>query len=125
MTFYEKVKQLCIKNGTTPSAVAKSIGCVPSVASTWRNIKGLPRPNTIKAVADYFGVPVEYFYPDEVTIQDNHGVIGDSNSNITINNGTSSLGEYERELLSVVECLDFRRKSLLLLKAYELKEGKD
>ena len=121
MTFYEKLNSLCIQNGTSMTAVAVKLGFSRSLVTTWKNSKGLPRANTIKKIADYFGVPVSYFTDGSTTIHDNHGVIGDTHAPVTIHNG-SVLGEIEQELLSICGKLDMKRKNALLAKAYELLE---
>ena len=79
--------------------------------------------STVKKIADYFSVPVDYFYDTDidVTVHDNHGVIGDTHAPVTIHNG-SVLGEIEQELLSICGKLDTKRKAALLLKATELLE---
>ena len=120
MTFYEKVNALCLERGTSITAVAVELGYSQSAPTTWKNSKGLPRANTIKKVADYFGVPVSYFTDGSTTIHDNHGVIGDTHAPVTIHNGSESLGEIEQELLAICAKLDTKKKAALLLKATEL-----
>lgn len=65
MTFYEKLNHLCMRNGISITAVAVELGYSRSITTTWKNSKGMPRPNTIKKISDYFGVPVSYFYDNE------------------------------------------------------------
>ena len=122
MTFYEKVNALCLERGTSITAVATALGYSQSAPTTWKNSKGLPRANTIKKLSEYFGVPVSYFTDGSTTIHDNHGVIGDTHAPVTIHNGSESLGEMEKELLSICSKLDTKRKNALLAKAYELLE---
>ena len=131
MTFYEKLNGLCIKNGTSVTAVAVALGYSSSASTTWKNSKGMPRSSTVKKVADYFSVPVDYFYDVDVdidvTIQNNNGVVGDTHAPVTINNGAPSvaqLGDIEKELLSICGKLDMKRKNALLAKAYEILEEK-
>ena len=61
MTFYDKVTALCLDRGISITALATTLGYSQSAATTWKNSKGLPRANTIKKMADYFGVPISYF----------------------------------------------------------------
>lgn len=65
----ENIKHLCKKNGTSVSALEKSIGIGNGVIGKW--VPGIsPRVDTVKAVADYFGVTVDdLLNPDET--QDN------------------------------------------------------
>lgn len=129
MTFYEKLNGLCIQNGTSVTAVAVELGYSSSASTTWKNSKGMPRSSTVKKVADYFSVPVDYFYDVDVdvTIHNNNGVVGDTHAPVTINNGAAAdaqLGDIEKELLNICGKLDMKRKNALLAKAYELLEEK-
>lgn len=123
MTFYEKLNVLCIQKGTSVTAVAVNLGFSRSLVTTWKNSKGMPRSSTVKKIADYFSVPVDYFYDTDidVTVHDNHGVIGDTHAPVTIHNG-SVMGDIEQELLSICGKLDMKRKNALLARAFELLE---
>ena len=65
MNTYEKIKRLCEAEGFYISRISEKIN-VPvdkSAVSGWK--KGnKPKPNTLKAIAEYFGKPIEYFYDD-------------------------------------------------------------
>ncbi len=127
MTFYEKLQNLCIKNGTSATAVAIALGYSSSAATTWKNSKGMPRSSTVKKIADYFSVPVDYFYETtmDVTVHNNSGVVGNTHAPVTINNGISfdsHIGDIEKEILNICSQLDIKRKNALLSKAYELLE---
>lgn len=129
MSFYEKLNALCIKNGVSVTALAIALGYSSSAATTWKNSKGFPRSSTIKKIADYFSVPVEYFYNADIevqTVQDNHGIIGNTHAPVTINGSDApgGIGEIEREILSICSKLDTKRKAALLARAYELLEEK-
>ena len=59
--FYEKYMQLCHETGKRPYAVSKELGLSSSNVAQWQ--KGsTPRPQVLQRIADYFGVPVSYFY---------------------------------------------------------------
>lgn len=64
MSFYEKVCKLCRWGGVTPTALSIKLGMSRSAPTAWKNGK-VPRPDTIKKIADYFGVDVSYFYDDD------------------------------------------------------------
>lgn len=126
MTFYEKLNSLCVKNGTSVTAVAVALGYSSSASTTWKNSKGMPRSSTVKKVADYFSVPVDYFYDRsfDISVNTNNGVVGVAHDPI-INSGIPSdafIGDIEKELLSICGKLDMKRKNALLAKAYELLE---
>lgn len=56
MTFYEKIKLLCLEKGTSVTAIAAELGYSKSAATTWKKSKGLPRASTIKRMAEYFDI---------------------------------------------------------------------
>ena len=121
--FFEKINHLCALKGISITEFTKQIGASQSNVTSWK-AGSHPRSKTIKTAADFFGVPVSYF--DETTnqtINDNHGIIGNTHAPVTIN-GTAegALGDIEKELLSICSKLDMKRKNALLAKAYELLE---
>lgn len=62
MNTYERIKELCEKNGFSISSIGDKIpGLSINKASVtgWKN-GSVPRPDKIKAIADYFGVSYEY-----------------------------------------------------------------
>lgn len=63
--FYTKYKDLCDRHGVTPYGLAIQLGAKSnSIVDVWK--KGsTPRMPMLKAIADYFGVPVAYFLTDE------------------------------------------------------------
>ena len=65
MRFYDKVKALCVKNGIPITVLASELGMARSTTTNWKTMQTLPHITTIKKIADYFGVPPEYFL-DEV-----------------------------------------------------------
>lgn len=56
---YEKVKELCEKKNVSIYRVEKDLGFSASSIVKWKN--GVPAADKLKAVADYFNVPIEYF----------------------------------------------------------------
>lgn len=58
--FYKKFIDLCNSRGVSPTAVGAQIGVSKAAVSGWKN-GSLPRDPQLKRLADYFGVPVEYF----------------------------------------------------------------
>ena len=122
MDFYTKLIDLCKQKGVSRSKMADDIGISRSAPQGWAEKGAVPRFETIKKIADYFGVPVSYFNETtNQTIHDNHGIIGNPHAPVTIHNG-SVLGDIEQELLSICAQLDMKRKNALLARAYELLE---
>ena len=56
---YEKVKELCEKKNVSIYRVEKDLGFSASSIVKWKNT--VPAADKLKAVADYFNVPIEYF----------------------------------------------------------------
>lgn len=48
--------------GTTPNKVASALGYSNSICSVWKKSGNPPRPDKLKDIADYFNVPIDYFY---------------------------------------------------------------
>lgn len=59
MTFYERVKSLCEQQGISITKLIGELGFSKSAATTWKASTNLPRPGTIKKVADYFGMTTD------------------------------------------------------------------
>lgn len=126
MDFYTKLIELCKQKGVSRSKMADDIGISRSAPQGWAEKGAVPRFETIKKIADYFGVPVSYFSETtNQTIHDNHGIIGNTHAPVTINGAPElALGDIEKELISICGKLDMKRKNALLAKAYELLEEK-
>ena len=60
MDFYEKLKKICSEHGTTVSALEKTLGFSNASLS-----KGTPRADRLYKIAEYFDLPMEYFFSDE------------------------------------------------------------
>ena len=127
MTFYEKVQALCAEKGVSVTKLATSLGFSSSTPNNWQKMNGLPRSSTVKAVADYFGVSVDYLTSNDESVQiknvqDNHGIIGHTHAPVTINNGSDrKLSEQEIELLDIFNSLSVLDRAKLIVYASELK----
>lgn len=60
---FEKVQHLCKERGVSIWALEASIGAGNGTIGKWRNSS--PRLETIKKVADYFGVTVDELIDDK------------------------------------------------------------
>ena len=58
---YDKFEQLLQKRGVTAYKVAKETGIATATLSSWKNGEYVPKVDKLQILADYFGVPVEYF----------------------------------------------------------------
>ncbi len=122
MEFYNKVNELCKKEGISITTLAQRLELSNSTPTNWKKMTNPPRAENVKKVADYFGVPVSYFSEKtNQTIQDNHGVIGNTHAPITIINGSEKkLSEQELALLEIFGKLDIIKQAQLLAYAAEL-----
>lgn len=64
---YEKFNILLKKNGKRPIDVARSTGISTSTLSDWKKGRTTPKTDKIQKIADYFDVPISYFYGEEET----------------------------------------------------------
>lgn len=62
---YQKYATLRDKRGITDYRVAVETGIAKSTLSEWKRGRSTPKADKIKLLADYFNVPMEYFYSDE------------------------------------------------------------
>ena len=58
---YDKFEQLLQERGVTAYKVAKETGVATATLSSWKNGEYVPKVDKLQILADYFGVPVEYF----------------------------------------------------------------
>lgn len=129
MTMYEKIQILCKNQGFEISNLGDKIpgtSVTKGTISKWKT-GAVPRANTLKAIADFFGVSTDYLTSEnsvEVqTVQDNHGIIGHTHAPVTIINGSErKLSEQELELLHIFDKLDVVKKARLLVYASELEK---
>lgn len=57
---YENYKKILEEKGIKTSDVARGIGVSNAILSDWKNGKTTPKTDTIKKIADYLGVSVDY-----------------------------------------------------------------
>ena len=62
---YEIFEKLMKERGVTPYRVHKETGVAQSTLSDWKNGKCRPKIDKIRAIADYFGVSVDYLLGNE------------------------------------------------------------
>ena len=62
--FYEIFLDLCIKNGKKPNQVTKDLGLSNATATNWKQ-GSVPRDVTIRQIAAYFNVSVDYLLGKE------------------------------------------------------------
>ena len=57
---YEIFRQLLQKHGITPYRLCKDIGLSQNSITNWKTGKSQPKSETMKKIADYFGVSMNY-----------------------------------------------------------------
>ena len=62
---YKKYAELRDKKGITDYRVAKDTGISTATLTNWKYNRYKPKTDKLKALADYFGVDIEYFLDDE------------------------------------------------------------
>lgn len=66
---YKKIQGLMDLNHVSAYKMAKDLGFSRSVISEWKSGKSKPKADKIQKIAEYFNVPVSYFYDeDSITI---------------------------------------------------------
>ncbi len=59
---YEKFVQLLQRDGLTAYKVSKDTGVSQSTLSDWKTGRATPKADKILALAQYFNVPMEFFF---------------------------------------------------------------
>lgn len=65
MCFFDKYNALCQSRGKSANAVAKELGLSSGVVTLWKQNGTTPRSETLKKVADYFHVSVDFLTNSE------------------------------------------------------------
>ena len=65
VNLYEKYQKLLDKNNKTSYQVAKETGISQTAFSNWKSERCEPSLDSLKKLAKYFGVPIEYFLDEE------------------------------------------------------------
>lgn len=66
--FWNNFEKLCVQRGISPNGVCKDLGFSNATATHWKQ-GAKPNNNTVKRIADYFGVSVDYLLGREASIK--------------------------------------------------------
>ena len=99
--FYKKVSDLCNQNGIAMTTLAVNLGFSKSVVTNWKKTEATPRPSTVKKIADYFGVSVDY-------------LLGGTTTAMTEDNKKIELSPKEEQLLESSKTLSDEQIDSLL-----------
>ena len=89
----------------------------------------IPKSDTLKLIADHFGVSTDSLLAQaskSATIGDVSGsavLLGNHSRSISVQNGPASLSDEEKELLRIYRSLDFRRRNDLMRAAFDFEDG--
>ena len=61
---YKKFEELLAANGLSAYKVAKATGVSQATLSQWKSGLYTPKADKLQKIADYFEVPISYFYED-------------------------------------------------------------
>lgn len=103
--FWGKLNKLCVEKNTVPTRVATEIGMSKGVVTRWRE-GSIPSYANLLKLADYFGVPVDYFTEEGEGSVVRQTITG--NNNIAIHGDNNTVGaqnEMEKALLSLFRSL--------------------
>ena len=67
--YYEKFEKLLKTHNAKPSQVAKATGISTSTLSSWKNGHYTPKNDKLQLIADYFQVPLSFFWEDAKDIE--------------------------------------------------------
>lgn len=94
---YSRFNALLEKNNVSAYKVAKDLGFSSGMFSNWKAGRATPKQDKIQKIADYFDVPISYFYSEPVyDVAAGEGRINSDYSSETISDVTFSdnNGEY-------------------------------
>lgn len=123
--FYENVQELCKQHKTNITRMTKEIGLSNAAAASWK--KGsVPKLDTVRKIADYFGVSWESLLDHSATVTASNGSIvvnGNNNtSTAEASRSTGQLTEMESEMLRIFRMMDMRHKSAAMSHFYEIED---
>ena len=96
--FFDVYKSLCNQKKKSMSAVAVELGINKSNVTAWKNNGSTPQGDTLKAIADYFGVSTDFLLEHNVPETKKAPVPEDEGLD-RISEIWNALGEEEREKL--------------------------
>lgn len=126
MTFFKNIERLCKEKGISVTALGQELGLSNATTAGWRR-GSQPRGKTLKMLADYFNVTVDQLMANpQMTVNDNHGIIGSTHAPVTIINGSErKLSEQEVALLAIFGNLSVVDQAKLIVYAEELSKNEN
>ena len=128
--FYDRLDEICSKNGISVSSLVKALGLSTSKVTAWKN-GSVPKGEILVKIADYFDISVDYLLErsnsNVVTadVTHNSGVIGLINAPTTIKNGQhddSGLSTQEKDLLRIYRETNGKTQMKIMQFVYDLEK---
>lgn len=110
----DKIRQLLEERGIKQATFLKDINISKSNLYVWSNGTSLPRVDSIEIIADYFDVPIDYFFDRQTGTKfctNDHQVTGNGNTvsdEITLN-------ECRTEIAHLKELLEEKERTIQIL----------
>lgn len=64
--FYDKLLELCVERGITPTKAATSVGMTGAHVARWKR-GSVPNDTTVQKFANYFNISAGFFYDEKET----------------------------------------------------------
>lgn len=83
---YEKFRKLLELHDLKTSTVARETGIASSTFSDWKKGRYEPKADKLQKLAEYFDVPVAYFFTDEIVVEaiDEHNASIDDDADLLL-----------------------------------------
>lgn len=127
--FYDQFERLCRQRNIKPTRLARDLGISATAPGRWRD-GAEPKMETVKMIADYFGVTTDYLLSDEPLGNSANSnvssalVQGSPGGNANVGGGEVLQG-LEGEMLRVFRGLSKINQAQALSKLYELEAAQD
>ena len=120
--FFENLKKLCSARGISVSRLAMEVGKPSSSATGWK-AGARPRADTLKKIADYFGVTTDTLLSDNGTVEYTRSEQPADDVRLPDEQPEPPLTEQESEIIRIYNVLDLKHRTKLLNYAYELESA--
>jgi transcriptional regulator with XRE-family HTH domain len=97
--FLDVFNELCLKRGEAPNTVAKKLDIASGTVSEWKKGR-VPQNSTLKKLADYFGVSVEYMLGKEKNVVEQ--TVLDENTVMYRYNGKSYIKHFSKDQMEAL-----------------------
>ena len=105
--FFDQLQQLCKLKGVSMTKLVTDIGMSKSAVTYWKNTDTTPKTEVLQKIADYLGVPVNYFFDDEQ--KENIDITFDDFTYAMYNHSGDLTDEEKKMLLEMAEFMKKKR----------------